>query len=301
MAANKIKRREALKNIAFGVGAMGISGSVFGQYANDNNEGVEHNMPIKLKGNINHSACRWCYQKIPLAEFAEKGKEIGLKAIDLLKPDEWKIVQNIGLECSLGTDTFASITEGFNNPKNHEKLQKQYTDLISKASSSGIKQVIVFSGNRNGISEEEGIENCAKGLDNLVKHAEKNKVTLVMELLNSKVDHKDYQCDHTPWGVTLVDKIGSSNFKLLYDIYHMQIMEGDIIATIRKYHTYINHYHTGGVPGRNEINDHQELNYPAIMQAIVDTGFRGYVAQEFIPTYDNPLKALAEGISICDV
>ncbi|WP_370443811.1 hydroxypyruvate isomerase family protein [Aquimarina sp. AU474] len=298
---NKIKRRQALKNIALGVGAMSIGPSVFGQDPNDNLENLEYNLPKKLKGNLNHSACRWCYQKIPLMEFAKKGKEIGLKGIDLLKPDEWKIVQDHGLECSLATDSFASLTDGFNSPKNHENLQNHYIDLISKASNSGIKQVIVFSGNRNGISEEEGLENCAKGLDDLVKHAAKKNVTLVMELLNSKVDHKDYQCDRTPWGVALVDKIGSSNFKLLYDIYHMQIMEGDIIATIRKYHTYINHYHTGGVPGRNEINDHQELNYPAIMQAIVDIGFKGYIAQEFIPTYDDKLSALQEGISICDV
>ncbi len=300
MKAKKINRREAVKNMSLSIGAMGITGTLTGQFSNADPDNAPH-IQTGLKGNINHAACRWCYQNIPLLEFATKGKEIGLKAIDLLKPDEWKIVMDAGLKCSLATDTFASITDGFNDVRNHDKLQKQYLELISKASNAGIQQVIVFSGNRNGISDNAGWEHCAQGLDVLVKHAEKNNVTLVMELLNSKVDHRDYQCDHTPWGVKLVDKIGSANFKLLYDIYHMQIMEGDIIATITKYNEYIAHYHTGGVPGRNEINITQELNYPAILKTILDTGFDGYVAQEFIPTYDDPLKALQEGITICDV
>ncbi len=301
MAKRKINRRNAIKNISLGIGAVGITAPLLACNTKTNTTDSVVKDEITLKGNINHAACRWCYQKIPLEEFAKKGKEIGLKAIDLLKPEEWKIVQDIGVQCSLATDTFASITDGFNDPKFHESLQNQYKELITKASHSGIKQVIVFSGNRNGISDMEGLEQCAIGLDPLVKHAQKNNVTLIMELLNSKVDHKDYQCDHTPWGVNLVNKIGSENFKLLYDIYHMQIMEGDIIATIKKYHKYINHYHTGGVPGRNEINDTQELNYPAIMKAVLETGYTGYVAQEFIPTYDNKLTALKEGITICDV
>ncbi len=302
MAKEKINRREAVKNISLSIGAIGVSGTIIASCVEEKKE-EEKKEPVQenLKGNINHAACRWCYQDIPLQEFAEKGKKIGLKAIDLLHPDEWKIVREAGLECSLATDTFASITDGFNNPKNHEALQSKYHTLISEASNAGIKQVIVFSGNRNGISDEEGWEHCANGLDSLVKHAEKNNVTLIMELLNSKVNHKDYQCDLTPWGVNLVEKIGSPNFKLLYDIYHMQIMEGDIIATIRKYHKHIAHYHTGGVPGRNEINDSQELNYPAIMKTILATGFQGYVAQEFIPTYNDKLNALQEGIMICDV
>jgi len=298
--SHNINRRKAVKNISLSLGAIGLTGTITASSLEEKEDNRVRNQ-IDLKGNINHAACRWCYQDIPLQEFAEKGKDIGLKAIDLLKPEEWQTVQSLGLECSLATDTFASITDGFNNPKYHEKLQKQYLELISKASYKGIKQVIVFSGNKNGISEEMGLEQSAKGLDILVKHAEKNNVTLVMELLNSKVDHKDYQCDHTPWGISLVDKIGSNNFKLLYDIYHMQIMEGDIIATINKYNKYIGHYHTGGVPGRNEIDNKQELNYPAIMKAIVKTGFKGYIAQEFIPTYPDKLAALKEGIVICDV
>ncbi|MDH7448099.1 hydroxypyruvate isomerase family protein [Aquimarina sp. 2201CG14-23] len=290
---SKIHRRKAIRNLSLGLGTIGFGGTLMAKSLSENPiDSIQNN----LKGNINHSVCRWCYQNIPLDEFAEKVKEIGIKAIDLLKPDEWSSVQKYGLDCSLATDTFASITDGFNDPKNHVVLQEKYRKLISQASHSGIKQVIVFSGNRKGISDNEGLEHCAIGLDTLVRHAEKNNVTLVMELLNSKLDHKDYQCDHTPWGVGLVDKIGSTNFKLLYDIYHMQIMEGDIITTIDKYNDYIAHYHTGGVPGRNEINETQELNYAAIMKTIVKNGYKGYVAQEFIPSYTDKLKALTEGL-----
>ncbi|WP_117883693.1 hydroxypyruvate isomerase family protein [Aureibaculum luteum] len=254
-----------------------------------------------LKGNINHSVCRWCYEDIPLDLFAQKIKTMGIKAIDLLKPCEWKIVQKYGLVCSLATDTFTDICNGFNDIKNHSCLQKKYSELIYKAAHAGIKKVIVFPGNRNGVSDSIGFENCAQGLDVIIKQAEKENITLVMELLNSKIDHPDYQCDYSSWGIELVDRIGAPNFKLLYDIYHMQIMEGNIIATIQKYHTYFAHYHTGGVPGRNEINNSQELNYPAIMKAIVKTRYDGFVAQEFIPTYTNKLNALKEAISICDI
>ncbi len=254
-----------------------------------------------LKNAIDHAVCRWCYQNIPLEEFSEKVRQIGIKGIDLLKPEEWEVVIKHNLECSLATDTFVSIENGFNNTKNHNGLISNYEALIMKAADFGIDKVIVFSGNRDGMTDQVGLENCANGLKGLVKHAEKAGVTLVMELLNSKLDHRGYQCDNTQWGVSLVDKIGSPNFKLLYDIYHMQIMEGDIISTIKEYHPYFAHYHTGGVPGRNEINDSQELNYKAIVQAIAGTGFKGYIAQEFIPTYDDQLMSLKEGVQICNV
>ena len=169
------------------------------------------------------------------------------------------------------------------------------------AAAAGYNQIICFSGNRNGMDEEQGLENAAIGLRKLMPIAEKYKVNVVMELLNSKVDHKDYMADHTEWGVALADKIGSDRFKLLYDIYHMQIMEGDVIATIRKYHSYISHYHTGGVPGRNEIDETQELYYPAIMKAIIETGYKGFVAQEFIPKREDALASLKQGVEICDV
>jgi hydroxypyruvate isomerase len=193
------------------------------------------------------------------------------------------------------------ITEGFNDLKYHDELVKSYEEVIPLAAKAVLTQIICFSGNRRGISDEQGIENCAKGLKRLMPTAEKYKVTMSMELLNSKVNHKDYQCDHTEWGVELCKVIGSDRFKLLYDIYHMQIMEGDVIATINKYHPYISHYHTGGVPGRNEIDETQELYYPAIMQAILKTGYKGYVAQEFVPKREDKIASLEQGVKICDV
>jgi len=297
-----MNRRQVIKNISLGAGALTLGGMhVSCESSQKKDVSSTISVSKELKGNINHSACRWCYEDIPLDKFSQECAEIGLKGIDLLKPEEWQTAQKYGLQCSLGTDTFANIVHGFNDPKNHLHLQKQYTELISKAANARVKQVIVFSGNRHGIDDNTGMENCAQGLDQIIKQAAKENIMVIMELLNSKVDHPDYQCDHTPWGVQLVDKIGLPNFKLLYDIYHMQIMEGDVISTINKYHKYIAHYHTGGVPGRNEINNTQELNYAPIMKAIAKTGFKGYVAQEFIPTYPNKFEALKEAISICDI
>jgi hydroxypyruvate isomerase len=296
---NSKKRRSAIKKIIATSGLLLSGDIVLGNTLQTNN--LEKMKTRALKGNINHAVCKWCYPNISLEVFSEKAKNIGIKGIDLLQPNEWKIAQKHNLACSMATDSFVSIEKGFNDKKNHTFLVSNYKELIKKAADNAVSQIIVFSGNRNGISDQEGIENCAIGLDTLLQLAEKLNVTLVMELLNSRVNHKDYQCDHTEWGVALANKIGSPNFKLLYDIYHMQIMEGDIIATIQKYHKYISHYHTGGVPGRNEINSSQELNYSAIMEAIYNTGFEGFVAQEFIPTYTDKLTALAEGIQICDI
>lgn len=283
-----LSRRDLIKTVALGAGAVSLNA-------------MPNALSNTQKAEFGHSVCRWCYQSIPLEEFADKVKDLGMQSIELLQPNEWPIVQKRGLTCAVATGSFASLTDGFNKVENHEKLFQPYMDLISQAADAGIPHVICFSGNRNGLDDQQGLENCAVGLDKLVKHAEQAGVVVVMELLNSKVDHKDYQCDHTDWGVQLVEKLGSPNFKLLYDIYHMQIMEGDIIATIRKNKDYIAHFHTGGVPGRNEISDAQELNYAAIMRAITETGFKGYVAQEFIPTYEDPIAALKEGITICSV
>lgn len=254
-----------------------------------------------LKGNIKHSVCRWCYSGMSLESLAKGALDIGISSVELLHPHEWSVVQNMGLQCALSFGSPLGIEKGFNNPKYHDQLKKDYLPLIEKAADSGINQIICFSGNREDISDEDGLEHCARGIDPVIRHAEKYDITITMELLNSKVDHHDYMCDHTEWGVRLVDKIGSTNFKLLYDIYHMQIMEGDIIATIRKYQSYISHYHTGGVPGRHEIDETQELYYPAIMKAIVETGYTGYVGQEFIPSSEDKLESLKEGIHICDV
>ncbi|MFI8377510.1 hydroxypyruvate isomerase family protein [Leeuwenhoekiella sp. NPDC079379] len=296
-------RRNALKNIALTTSgiSLGLTALSCKDSPNSSEATIAAPEDDSLKGNVNHSACYWCYGSMPLEEFAKSAADLGLKGIDLLKPAEWEIAEKYGLKCAVATDTFANIQDGFNDKANHVSLQEQYSVLIDKASAQGIKNVIVFSGNRRELSEDEGLVNCAEGLAPLVKQAEEKNVVLIMELLNSKIDHKDYQCDHTPWGVKLCELIGSENFKLLYDIYHMQIMEGDVIRTIEDYHSYIAHYHTGGVPGRHEINDGQELNYPAIIKAILETGYTGYVAQEFIPTYEDKIAALKEGVKICDV
>ncbi|WP_461135662.1 hydroxypyruvate isomerase family protein [Spirosoma lituiforme] len=261
------------------------------------------NQPEKtapLKGRINHSVCRWCYSKIALDDLCKAAKEMGIKSIDLTGPEEWPTLKKYGLTSALPQGAGKGIADGFNNPKFHDELVASYEAIFPKLKAAGLTTVICFSGNRRGMSNEEGLENCAIGLKRLMPSAEKHGVTMIMELLNSKVDHKDYMCDHTAWGAELCKRVGSENFKLLYDIYHMQIMEGDIIRTIREFNKYIGHYHTGGNPGRNEIDETQELYYPAIMKAIVDTGFKGYVAQEFIPKRD-PLTSLKEAVLICDV
>ena len=295
-----MNRRSALKGVVLSAAGIGIAPAI----AACKTTKIEENsatIPNKLLGNIKHSACRWCYQGMSLEQLTEEAKEIGLKSIELLNPNEWDTVLSRGLECAISFGSSLGIPKGFNDIKNHEQLYNDYKTLLPLAAEKGIKQVICFSGNRNGISDEQGLENCAIGLDKVAKIAQKYNVKLVMELLNSKVNHPDYQCDHTAWGVALAEKLGNPNFTLLYDIYHMQIMEGDVIATIQKYHKYISHYHTGGVPGRNEINETQELNYKAIINAIKATGYNDYVAQEFIPTRPSLMESLKEGVLICDI
>ncbi len=258
-------------------------------------------LPGDVKGKINHSVCQWCYNDIPLEALCEASKDIGIKSIDLLNSNQWATAAKYGLTCAMAYANDWGLQKGFNNLSHHSQLLKDYSANIPKAADAGLKNVICFSGNANGLSYEQGLENCAKGLAPVMKIAEKYNMLISMELLNSKVDHKDYQCDYTSWGVKLCEKLGSPNFKLLYDIYHMQIMEGDVIATIKKNIQYISHFHTGGVPGRNEIDESQELYYPAIMRAIVQTGFKGYVAQEFIPAKKDKINSLRNAITICDI
>jgi hydroxypyruvate isomerase len=280
---------------------VGATAALAGLTMSHRLKAAESEVESSIAGKVNHSVCRWCYNDIPLEDLCKAAKQIGLSSIELVGPDEWPMLKKYGLTSALPWGAGKGITEGFNNPKLHDELVASYEAIIPKVANAGMKQIICFSGNRNGLDDEKGIENCAIGLKRLMPIAEKYKVTMVMELLNSKVDHHDYQCDHTKWGVALADKVGSDQFKLLYDIYHMQIMEGDVIATIRQYNKYISHYHTGGVPGRNEIDETQELHYPAIMKAIVETGFKGYVAQEFIPKRADKLASLKQGVQICDV
>ena len=283
-------RRKALRSGLLGLGSLSLGRSLAATDAALAGSG----------GVTNHSACKWCYADIPLEELADRGKDIGLRSIELTTVEDWPILRDRGLTCAMGTHKDFSLTEGWNNPALHDKLREQYTRVIRDAAEYGVPSVIVMSGNRNNMSDLDGLVHCSRGLAPVVKLAEEAGVVLQMELLNSKVNHPDYMCDRTEWGVALAEMIGSEHFKLLYDIYHMQIMEGDVIATIRKYQDYIGHYHTGGVPGRHEINDTQELNYPAIIRAIHATGFTGYVAQEFVPTYEDKLRALEEGLRICE-
>lgn len=259
---------------------------------------------------INHSVCKWCYNSIPLEDLCVAGKEFGLKSIELLMPEDFAVLKKHDMTCAMvsfpGSTTPSGVKVGgieraFNRVEHHDTLVAAYETHLKASAEVGAKQVICFSGNRDGMSDEQGLENCAAGIKRLIPLAEKLGLTLVMELLNSKVNHKDYQCDHSAWGVELCKKVGSENFKLLYDIYHMQIMEGDVIATIQANHSYFSHYHTGGVPGRNEIDDTQELFYPAIMRAIADTGYKGFVGQEFIPKRADKIASLKQGVQICSV
>lgn len=255
--------------------------------------------PAKINGNINQSLCQWCYSKIPLDKLCESAKKYGYKSIELLTPEQVLKVKPAGLTCAV-LSAIGGIGKCWNRRENHAELEKKAHDLIDFAADNQLPNVITFSGNRAGQADDEGIDICSEGLKKIVSYAEQKKVTIIMELLNSKVDHHDYQCDHTAWGVKLCKKVGSERFKLLYDIYHMQIMEGDVIRTIRDNKDYLAHFHTGGVPGRHEIDDTQELRYGTIMKAIAETGYKGFVSQEFIPARD-PLTSLGEAFKICDI
>jgi hydroxypyruvate isomerase len=250
-------------------------------------------------GSFRHSACRWCYKQMPLEDLAREGRRIGLASVELLDPDEWPVVQKHGLTCAMANGA-TRIPEGLNRTEHHAAMVPGMIERVRACAEAGIPNVICFSGNRGGMDDEQGLENCAAALRRIVGEAERLRVTVCMELLNSKIDHKDYMGDHTSWGFELVRRVGSERFRILYDIYHMQIMEGDVIRTIREHHGMIAHYHTGGVPGRHEIDASQELNYAAIARAIKETGHRGYVAQEFLPTRD-PMTSLAEALAICTV
>jgi hydroxypyruvate isomerase len=224
---------------------------------------------------------------------------MGFKSVELLSENEWATTKQHGLTCAVANGP-TTIPVGFNRLDQHDRIVAEAERLLPLVAAAGIPQMIVFSGNRNGMPDAEGLANCVVGLKRIMPTAERVGVTVIMELLNSKIDHKDYMCDHTAWGAELVKRVGSPRFKLLYDVYHMQIMEGDVIRTIRDNFAYIGHYHTGGVPGRHEIDDAQELNYPTIMKAIVDLGFTGFVAQEFIPVRE-PMVSLKEAYTLCNV
>ncbi len=251
------------------------------------------------KGRLHQSACKWCYRDWSVEEMAQHAVKVGLVAVDLLTVDEWPIVEKHGLKCSMGSGV-NPIPDGPNVKENHKWIEANFRKLLPAAKKHGVPNLICFSGNRRDISDEEGWDNCAELLTKVMPQAEDLGINVQMELLNSKVNHPDYQCDKTAWGVELCKRVDSPRFKLLYDIYHMQIMEGDVIRVIRDNAKYLGHFHTGGNPGRNEIDQSQELNYGAISKAIADLGYEGYFAHEFIPTRD-PLKSLQEAVRICQV
>jgi hydroxypyruvate isomerase len=295
----QISRRSALRKVAGGTAALTAAAAATVQFtqtvkAADDSSG-------KLKCRVHPSVCKWCYGNIPLEEFCSAAKGIGLQSVELLEVGDFPTLKKHDLLCAMVSGVPGGIGSGLNRKEHHDKIVEFFEKTAPVAADHGYPNIICFSGNRAGMSDEEGLENCAIGLKRIAPIAEKHKVTVCMELLNSKRDHHDYMCDHTPWGVELVKRVGSERFKLLYDIYHMQIMEGDVIATIRENHQYIAHYHTGGVPGRHEIDETQELHYPAIMEAILQTGFKGFVAQEFIPKRSDALASLKQGVEICDV
>ncbi len=289
-------RRTLLRNML--VGATAVIAAPASSFSSP----TETEKKIKLKGNINHSVSRWTYGYLSLDKLCNAVKKIGFNAIDLVKPQDWPTLQQHGIYSSMCyTAGDNNLNKGLNNAIYHEKLIKEYLETIPIMAKAGYKNLICFSGKREGMDDETGMKNCMNALKMILPTAEKNGVTMVMELLNSKIDHKDYMCNHVEWGAEICKRVSSENFKLLFDVYHMQIQEGDIIRNIKDYHQYIAHYHTGGIPGRHEINDSQELHYPAVMRAIVETGYKGYVAQEFVPTYTDKLDSLREAIKICDV
>ncbi len=290
-----ISRRQAFKTIAATTTALGLHYSTVA---------IHKSSKSKLKKNIKQSVCYWCFQDmLSVEQLAVAAKKIGLVGVDLVGPENWKYLKALDLESTMCNGAEISLTEGFNDKQYHDTLVDNYLKHIDLVADARYKNLICFSGNRRDIDDDTGLENCVIGLKRILSKAEKRGVIIHMELLNSKVDHKDYMCDRTHWGVELCKTIGSENFKLLYDIYHMQVQEGDMIRNIRKYNQFIGHYHTAGNPGRNELDNHQEIYYPAVVKAIKDMGFEGYLAQEFIPKDRNNagLDSLAKAVMICDV
>ncbi|MDR3793501.1 MAG: TIM barrel protein [Terracidiphilus sp.] len=289
MSGREMNRRTALK--------AGLAASVLAPMA-----GVLRGEPESAvrSGRIRQSVCRWCYAKMSLDELCRQAAEMGLAGIDLLEQVEWDVPLRYGLKCTMGYAGGGSIQDALNRVEHHAEIEANFRKLIPLAAKAGVANVITFSGNRKGLTDEDGVRNTVAGLSRVKKIAEDHGVTICLELLNSKVNHPDYMADHTAWGARVMQEVNSPHVKLLYDIYHMQMMEGDLIATIRKNIAWIGHFHTGGVPGRHELDKSQEVQWDAVMNAIAETGFRGYVAHEFIPVHD-PMTGLRAAVKLCDV
>jgi hydroxypyruvate isomerase len=283
----EMSRREALAGAAALVAAPGSVAFGGGQTS-------------RPKGRLKQSVCRWPFAKIPLPEFCKAVADMGLTAMDLLTEAEWPVARQYGLTCSMGSGFGGTIVDGLNVKANHEKIVAGLERGIPLAAANKVPNLITFFGNRRGMPDEEAMANCVEALNRVKKTAEDHEVTVCVELLNSKVDHKDYQGDRSAFGIGVVKAVASPRVKLLYDIYHMQIMEGDLIRTIRDAREHIAHFHTGGVPGRHELDDTQEIQWRSVAAAIADMGFTGYFAHEFIPTRD-PVTGLREAVALCDV
>ncbi len=295
MSSKQLTRRSLIRNtslLAAGAVVTRLTGATSAAVDLDKVE------TVATKGRINQSVSQWCFGKWSLDELCQVSKKLGLKAIDLLGPNDFATVKKHGLVVSMVNSH--SLTDGLAEKKFHEACLAKLRETIDATSAAGFPNVVSFSGNRRGIPDDVGIENSVEALKKIAGYAEQKKVTICLEYLNSKVNHKDYMFDNIRWGVEVCKRVGSERVKILYDIYHAQIMEGDIIRTIQTYKEYMGHYHTGGNPGRNEIDDTQELYYPAIMRAIAETGYKGFVAHEFIPKRD-PLTSLTYAARICDV
>lgn len=292
------KPRQGLSRRSVLAGLAGTAGAWLSMKRGDAQ--ASNQEAVVVKGRIKQSVSRWCYGKIPMDDFCREVKAMGLVGIDLLSVEDSEDLKPHGLISTMCNGP-GRIEIGWNDPKHHDELVAKSEELLPKIAEAGWPNMVVFSGNRRGMPDDEGLKNCVTGLKRILPLAEQVGVTVTMELLNSKRNHKDYMCDHTSWGVELAKQLGSKRFKLLYDIYHMQIMEGDIIATIQENIDYIGHIHTGGVPGRNEIDESQELNYRRICQAIAETSFDGYLAHEFVPKSKDPLASLRAAAAICDV
>ena len=290
-----LSRRSAIKSVVAGTAVAGVAAKL-SPFA----KAAEIITPA-LKGEMKQSVSHWCFSELSLDQLCITGKGIGLTGIDLCGPKEWPILKKHGMASPICNSAEINLTDGFNDKRFHTMLIKNYTEVIPLVAKAGHKNLICFSGSRRGMDDETGLKNCEEGLKQLLPLAEKHGVVLVMELLNSKKDHKDYQCDRPYWGAELAKRLGSEHFKLLFDIYHMQVQVGDIIQNINDFHPYIAHYHTAGVPGRNEIDNTQELYYPAVMKAIKATGYKGFIGQEFVPKQKDKIASLKQAVQICDV
>ena len=291
----QITRRNALARITAASAAVAAAASL-----SERLRAADEAAGSAVKGRINHSVCKWCYPKVSLEDLCKAGKQMGLHSVELLYVTDFPTLKKHDLICAMVSGVPGGIENGLNRLENHDKIAEFFEKTIPIVADVGYPNIICFSGNRRGMDDQKGIENCAIGIKRFIATAEKYKVNVTMELLNSKVNHKDYMCDHTPWGVELCKQVGSERFKLLYDIYHMQIMEGDLISTIQKNIEWIAHFHTGGVPGRHELDGTQEVEWDGVMRGIAATNFRGYVAHEFVPSRD-PLSSLRQAVDLCDV